>query len=152
MKDQDYHVSLNVNATPQQVFDAINNICGWWSEDFEGASTKHGDVFTVRFDKTFITMKVMELIPGKRILWLVTNSFKHWMQRNHTEWIGTTISFDLAETDHQTEIRFTHHGLVPQLDCYDVCTDAWGQYIRQSLRSLISTGTGQPTKKDAVTA
>jgi hypothetical protein len=44
-----------------------------------------------------------------------------------------------------TQIRFTHVGLVPDYECYDLCRDAWGTYIRDSLRSLIQTGKGRPS-------
>ena len=38
-----------------------------------------------------------------------------------------------------TRVRFTHEGLVPEYECYDVCANAWGGYINGSLRSLITT-------------
>jgi hypothetical protein len=37
-----------------------------------------------------------------------------------------------------------YSGLVPAYECYDVCSNAWGQYITGSLRKLITTGTGEP--------
>ncbi|MGI8951554.1 MAG: hypothetical protein ACR2FN_08215 [Chitinophagaceae bacterium] len=39
---------------------------------------------------------------------------------------------------------FTHAGLTPQYECYDICRDSWSNYIQNSLRSLITTGKGQP--------
>jgi hypothetical protein len=41
-------------------------------------------------------------------------------------------------------VRFIHEGLVPEVECYDVCWVAWGGYITGSLRDLITTGTRQP--------
>jgi hypothetical protein len=46
-----------------------------------------------------------------------------------------------------TELRFTHVGLVPAFECYGGCAGAWGFLINDSLRSLITTGKGQPYKK-----
>src|SRR5215831_13487423 len=60
------------------------------------------------------------------------------------EWTGTTVTFDVTEVDGRTEVRFTHHGLAPEVECYDVCWVAWGGYITRSLRDLITTGTGRP--------
>jgi hypothetical protein len=60
-----------------------------------------------------------------------------------TEWTNTTINFDISEKDGQTEIRFTHQGLVPEYECFDVCSTSWDSYINGSLRTLITTG-GQP--------
>ena len=46
------------------------------------------------------------------------------------------------------EVRFTHVGLVPQYECYDVCSNAWSGYLGGSLRNLINTGKGQPNPKE----
>jgi len=35
-------------------------------------------------------------------------------------------------------------GLVPEYECYDICQNAWTNYIQNSLRNLIVTGKGQP--------
>ena len=44
---------------------------------------------------------------------------------------------------------FTHVGLAPDDECYEACSDAWGSYIKHSLRSLITTGKGQPNVKES---
>jgi hypothetical protein len=38
--------------------------------------------------------------------------------------------------------------LVPAFACYGDCSDAWGFYINDSLRSLITTGKGQPNQEE----
>ena len=65
-----------------------------------------------------------------------------------TEWKGTKVVFDIAKKGDKTEIHFTHEGLVPAYECYNVCSDAWGSYIRGSLKSLIATGKGSPNAKE----
>jgi hypothetical protein len=65
-----------------------------------------------------------------------------------TEWRGTKIVFDISKKGDKTEVVFTHHGLVPQYECYDVCKDAWTSYIQGSLKNLITTGKGQPNSKE----
>jgi len=65
---------------------------------------------------------------------------------DQTEWVGTTISFEIASKGDQTEVRFAHQGLVPQYECFDVCSNAWGSLMHSSLPSLITTGRGQPYK------
>lgn len=148
MNLQDYRTSITVDKTAEEVFSAVNDICGWWSTDFEGSAAKEGDVFTVRFGDTFITMRVIENIPYSKIVWQVIDSWKHWMKSNHTEWIGTTIVFEMKGSDNKVNLHFTHVGLAPALDCFQVCSDAWSGYINNSLRKLIETGKGQPTQKD----
>lgn len=148
MNLQDYRTSLMVNKTAEETFNAVNDICGWWSTDFEGNAAKQDDVFTVRFGDTFISMRIMELTPYSKIVWQVIDSWKHWMKSNNTEWIDTTIMFEITEEKDKTNLLFTHIGLMPSLDCFDVCSDAWSGYINNSLRSLIETGKGQPTHKE----
>ena len=66
-----------------------------------------------------------------------------------TEWKGTKVVFDVAKDGDKTEIHFTHEGLVPAYECYNVCSDAWGSYIRGSLKSLIATGKGSPNPTES---
>ena len=63
-----------------------------------------------------------------------------------TTWRKTDIVFEIARKGDKTEIRFTHLGLVPTIECYDGCSGAWGAYINESLRSLIMNGKAQPDK------
>ncbi len=145
MKAEDYNTGITIDAGVKEAFNAINNVYGWWSTDFEGSVNKQGDVFTVHFGDTFITMQIIELIPDRKVVWQVIDSWKHWMKSNNTEWIGTKISFEILEKEDKAQVEFTHVGLVPALDCFDVCSDAWGDYIKNSLRNLINSGVGQPT-------
>jgi hypothetical protein len=64
--------------------------------------------------------------------------------QDKTEWIGTEIIFEIARKGDKTEVRFTHAGLIPDLECYDACSGAWCGYINSSLRDSITTGKEQP--------
>ena len=145
MKTSDYTTTLLVAKTPEEVFNAINDVRAWWSEDMEGLTDKLNDVFTVRFGEVFITSKVTELIPGKKIVWLVTDCNKPWL-KNTKEWNGTKMSWEIHEKDNKTQIRLTHLGLVPEIECFDACSNAWGEYLQDSLLKLINTGKGKPTR------
>jgi hypothetical protein len=76
----------------------------------------------------------------------VDNYFNFTQDR--TEWTNTKVVFEISTRGNKTEIRFTHEGLVPAYECFDVCSNAWGSYVNGSLRSLIATGKGQPTPKE----
>ena len=93
-------------------------------------------------------MKLIEVIPAKKVVWLVLhNQFKFTKEKN--EWTGNKIVFDITEKDGQTELRFTQSGLVPAYECYDICKSAWTNYVNNSLQSLITTGKGQPNGKES---
>lgn len=150
MKNPSFTTTFSVNQTPEEAFHAINNVRGWWSEEIEGSTAKVGDEFRYQYQNLHTcTMKLVELVPDKRIAWLVTDNHFSFI-KDKTEWKGTRVVFDIAKKDDKTEIHFTHEGLVPAYECYSVCSDAWGSYIRGRLKSLIVTGKGSPNQKDAV--
>jgi len=146
MKEQDYHTTIMVNATALEAFNSIRNIPGWWTTVVEGNSAKAGDVFTVSFGETFITLKVVELIPEKKIIWQVIDCYKHWL-KNKKEWQGTRISWEISNEENGTQIKFTHIGLVPGIECYKGCEKAWNSYLNESLYKLLSEGKGVPELK-----
>jgi len=148
MNNQDFTATISVERTPQEAFDAINNVRGWWSENIEGGTEKLGDEFTYCYkDVHFCKIKIAELIPGKKVVWhVLDNRFN--FTKNKKEWTGTDVIFEVSKNGNKTEVRFTHRGLVPEYECFDVCSNAWGSYINGSLRSLIATGEGKPNPKE----
>lgn len=144
MSDQNYTTAFTVDESPEAVFSAINNPRAWWSRSIEGDTDKSGAVFYYHYlDVHRCTIKIAELVPGKRVVWHVLHNEFNFIS-DKTEWIGTDIVFEIARKDDKTEVRFTHVGLAPAHECYEVCSDAWGRYIGGSLRNLITTGKGQP--------
>ena len=147
MKKQDYHTSITVNASAHEAFESTNAVSKWWTENLKGSSQKLNDEFTVRFDDVHVSkQKLVEVIPDKKVVWLVTDSKLNFIKDKH-EWTNTKISFEIAEKDGKTQIHFTHIGLVPEIECYGACTNAWGQYIKGSLFKLITEGKGTPELK-----
>jgi len=147
MKTTDFTTTILVDRTPEQAFNAINNVRGWWSEEIEGATDKLNSVFDYHYEDVHrCKMKIIELVPNKKAVWSVLeNYFK--FTKDKSEWVGTKIIFDISEKDDKTEIRLTHEGLVPEYECFEICRDAWTTYIQNSLRSLITKGKGQPNAK-----
>ena len=147
-KSENYTTAFSVNQTPKEVFDAVNNVRGWWSGDIEGATDKLGAEFTYRYgDLHRSTQKITELDPNKRVAWHVLDSRLNFV-KDKKEWNGTDIVFDITKKNGKTELRFTHNGLVPAFECYGDCSGAWGFYVNDSLRKLITRGKGEPNKKE----
>ena len=144
MSSQDLTLGFSVDQSPKAVFDAVNNVRGWWSEAIEGSTDKLGAEFTYRYkDIHRSTHAITELVPDRRVVWHVVDSYIGFV-KDKAEWNGTDIVFEIAEQDGKTELRFTHVGLTPSVECYGGCAGAWGFYINESLRSLITTGKGDP--------
>src|SRR6185436_9278762 len=139
MKNQDFKIEFSVEQSPQEVFDAINDVRGWWSGEIEGRTDALGAEFTYRYkDLHRSTQKITEWVPGKRVVWRIVDSELAFVE-NKTEWNGTEVVFEIERKGDKTELRFTHVGLVPAFECYGDCSDAWGSYIKDSLRRLITT-------------
>jgi hypothetical protein len=148
MNKNDFMATWLVNETPEEVFNAINNVRGWWSENIEGDTDKLNAVFNYHYKDVHICqMKITELISGKKVVWFVVNNYFNFT-KDKSEWTGTSIIFEITKKGNQTELRFTHKGLVPEYECYNVCHDAWSNYIKNSLRNLVTTGKGQPNPKE----
>ena len=148
MNDQSLAITFTVDQTPEQAFAAINNVRGWWSGNIEGNTDKLGDEWAYRYkDIHYSKQRITELIPGKKVVWLVVDGYLNFVE-DKTEWKGTKITFEISKKGDKTEVRFTHVGLVPQYECFNACSDAWGSYINGSLRNLITSGKGQPNKKE----
>ena len=148
MKNEDFTTIIAVDATPQKVFDAVNNVRGWWSENIDGGTDKPGSEFLYHYQDVHRSkMKITEFIPGKKAVWhVLDNYFK--FTKDESEWKDTNIIFEISEKSGKTELKFTHQGLVPAYECFQLCHDAWTHYIQSSLKELITTGKGKPTPKD----
>ena len=148
MSNQNFTTTFSVNQTPEEAFAAIINVRGWWSGEIEGRTDKLGEEFTYHYeDIHYSKQKITELIPGKKIVWLVVDSSLNFV-KNKTEWNGSKMTFEITKNGDKTEVRFTHVGLIPGFECYNDCSNAWGFYINSSLRSLITAGIGQPNEKE----
>lgn len=133
-----------VDATPEQAFAAINKPQEWWGRDIEGGVGQVGSDWTYRYkDMHQSTQRTAELEPGRRIVWDVVEARMSFL-RDQEEWKGSRIVFDIAPKGDKTEIRFTHIGLVPGVECFDICKNAWTGLIGDSLRKFIESGEGLP--------
>lgn len=149
MNNKDFNTSVLVDATKAQVFAAINNVRGWWSENIEGDTDKLNAEFQYHYqDVHRAKIRITELTPNEKVVWhVLDNHFK--FTKDETEWKDTRIIFELTEQGGKTLLKFTHEGLVPEYECFQVCHDAWTHYVQGSLKDLIITGKGNATPKEA---
>jgi uncharacterized protein YndB with AHSA1/START domain len=142
MNKQDFTTAFSIDKTPEEVFAAINDVRSWWTGEIDGRTDVVGAVFTYRHkDIHRTTHEITELVPNKRVVWHVTASDLSSFADRH-EWDGTDIVFDLTKKGDTTEVRFTHVGLVPTIECYDRCSRAWSFFIADSLKERITSRRG----------
>ncbi len=150
-EDHDGNLTLSfmVEQSPTEVFEAVTNVRGWWSAALEGESAKLGDEFVFSYEDIHTSKhRLVEVIPDRRVVWLTLDASLNFVDDKH-EWIGTRAIFDIRRMGLRTELRFTHEGLKPELLCYEGCKRGWSFFILESLRSLITTGAGDPAARAA---
>lgn len=137
--------SFTVDSTPPQVFDAVVDVRGWWGGIVGDTATESAEWVYAVPDIHFTKFRTTRLVPGELVEWLCVDSYLSFPEDKH-EWTGTTVRFEITpDAAGGTRLTFTHVGLTPQVECYDVCQTAWGQYILGSLRALIEAGAGSPS-------
>jgi hypothetical protein len=143
MAKSNFTVTVSSKKTPAEIFQILLNVRSWWSglygEEFTGSSAKAGDVFTFKAGNGahYTVQKLIELIPDKKVVWLVTESDLTFLEKTD-EWTGTKLIFEITQAGGNTEVKFIHKGLTTQSECYDNCAPAWTQYIQTRLSPLLN--------------
>lgn len=141
----DYSISFTVDRTPAEAFAAIIDPRAWWSSTIEGRTDRVGEIFNHTYgDMHRCRMEVTELVPAETVTWHVLENYFSFTA-DATEWTGTDLTFRIAETAAGTLVTFTHVGLVPKYECYELCSDAWSDAVGGGLRRLIATGASNAT-------
>lgn len=144
MTSRDFTTTILVDRSAREAFDAINRPRDWWGREIDGQTDRLGEEWTYRYkDMHFSRQKTIELVPDRKVVWQVVDAQMNFLQ-DKAEWRGTEIVFDISPKDGKTQIRFTHAGLVPEVECFEVCKSAWSGLIGDSLLELIETGEGLP--------
>jgi len=129
------------SSSPNAVYRALTTLDGlsaWWTTNTQGES-KVGSVLQFRFGDGGFDMKVLELDPARRVLWQVVDGPE--------EWIGTKISFDIAQRSDWTIVLFKHAGWKEPVEFMHHCSTKWGVFLL-SLKALLETGKGSPWPND----
>ena len=139
MEDKSFTATIEVAKPSQEVFNCIKEVSKWWSKDFEGSSKELNDEFIIHHPgQHYSKQKLIEVIPGKKIVWLVTGSNLNWLEKDTHEWTNTKMIFEIADKSGETELHFTHEGLVPNVECYERCVQGWDMIIKEWLFNFIT--------------
>lgn len=150
MKNQDYTTTIVVDQSPETAFNCIKDFRAWWSEELKGPTDQRNETFLYRYkDIHFCKIQLIEKLENKRLVYqIIENEFNLDFIEDKTEWVDTQLIFDITNDGGKTTITFTHKGLTPEEECYNMCREGWTQYIKTSLYNLITTGKGAPNPKD----
>jgi hypothetical protein len=144
MTTQDLTCNIQAPVSAKEAYDKIARVGEWWAKDFKGSAHNLGDTFTVRFGTTFVDFKIAEAVPEKRIVWLVVNCYIPSLN-DKTEWNGTSVAWDIATSGDTATITMTHHGIRPEVECYQMCEKGWNHHIAHSLHKFLIEGQGSPS-------
>ncbi|MBU1323770.1 MAG: SRPBCC domain-containing protein [Alphaproteobacteria bacterium] len=142
----DFAHTVRVACSSADAFAALTrSIDHWWSREFEGRADAVGAEFTVRFDATFKTFRVVEMEPNAGVTWQCVASHLDLAGLDRrSEWDGTQVRWTLRPERDATLIDVTHIGLTPMLGCHDACTQGWEQFLAHSLVPYLESGEGRP--------
>jgi uncharacterized protein YndB with AHSA1/START domain len=132
---------VGIKASVDQVYRALatrEGLAGWWTHDTQGES-RVGGVLQFRFGAGGFDMKVLELQPGRRVLWEVVDG--------PAEWIGTTVDWELRQEDDYAIVLLRHQGWKEPVEFMHHCSTKWAIFL-MSLKALVETGTGAPDPDD----
>jgi uncharacterized protein YndB with AHSA1/START domain len=114
-------------------------LAGWWTTNVKASPTV-GTVDQFRFgDEGFNNMKILELVPDRRVKWQCVDGAK--------EWIGTELTFELREENGVTVVLFAHRGWKEPVEFMHFCSTKWATFLL-SLKALCETGAGAPYPDD----
>jgi hypothetical protein len=153
MANQNYSTRVEVSKSGREVFNHVNDVSKWWvrevvgtSTEFEGKSSNLNDEFILRHgDVHYSKHRLVEVIPGKKIVWLATESKLNWIKENKEEWTGTKMIFEMVPVGEKTNLIFTHDGLIPQLECYGHCVHFWDRVINDWLYNFMVQAVSKST-------
>jgi len=130
---KNYEHTITVTLAPDRVFDALTKeMSNWWTE-MTSVVREVGDKTTAKFeDGTTWSFEVVKLEKNKLIelrCYEANHIHPVTTPEMRTEWENTTLRFDIASRDGDTDIHFTHIGLTPEVKCYDICHSGWDHFF-----------------------
>ena len=142
MQTNDFNTSITARISASDAQKKISEVPAWWGISFSGHAEKQNDKFVVKMGgDSFFDFTVAELIPNKKVVWLVTDCYMPWYS-DKKEWANTKMIYELSENNGMTTVKFTHEGLTPDVECYKDCNPGWTHWITKSLYSYFTTGKG----------
>ncbi|OEY07581.1 glutaminase [Corynebacterium sp. BCW_4722] len=138
---RDFTASFSVDATREEVFEAITRPDSWLGDAVEGEAREQGGEFHYETDDQYVELSVEESDDGKRVVWHVEPGDKDKRLKEDPEWEDTSLIFDIEEGEEgETQVSFTHRGMRPHDRGYNETAKNWRERLAEDLQPLIRRG------------
>ena len=106
----------------------------WWTTGCNQIS-EAGDKITFKFGPSYWVMRASNLVPGNLVELECADA--HHVHDGLSssilnEWKGGKLKWSIQKQEQDTKITFIHEGLVPSLECYEVCEQGWDYFFVNS--------------------
>jgi hypothetical protein len=123
------------------VFDAISkNLGNWWGNQ-DKLIEKSGILFKVSWGEPWYQFEVISYIKNQEMTWkcIDANQKIDGLKDIEKEWVGSVIHWKVKNLEtNWSLLEFEHQGLVPELVCFNFCSDSWRHFLENSLVSYLS--------------
>jgi uncharacterized protein YndB with AHSA1/START domain len=134
---------VGITAPKAQVYAAlatVEGLSGWWTRDTTGDCAVGAKLeFFFGQAEPAAVVEVTELVPGQRVAWRCV--------QGPDEWVGTVLSFDLAESDGETVLLFSHADWPEPVEFMHHCSTKWA-YFLLGLKAGFEGGSATPHPGD----
>jgi hypothetical protein len=132
-----YSVDIGVTKPASEVFHhLLHDVSKFWPEEMEGECSRLNDEFVFKTgDSHYSKNRVVELVPDKKLVWLVTESIR---KTDNFDWSGTKMIFALTPKDNHTLLQFTYDGIVLEHES-DRLAQICDFVIKEKLYNLIES-------------
>ena len=149
MTTKSYSKSIDVKAGPSAAFAAVTlGVEHWWTRpDQPLAHIGDRAKFTFPPGVSYWTFELTGMEQPGHVEWTCVDALHiHEGQPKEieTEWLNTTVRWQIIELGTGSRIEMRHQGLTPELLCYDVCEAGWDMFFLGSLKLYLDTGQGAP--------
>ncbi|MBM3650124.1 MAG: SRPBCC domain-containing protein [Alphaproteobacteria bacterium] len=123
------------SSSPAGTYKALTTgprLAAWWTRDTQ-ADTAVGGTIRFRFGEGGFDMKILDLAPGRHVLWEVIDGPQDWLR--------TKVRFDLSHDREHTVVLFKHEGWREPSEFMHHCSTKWATFL-MSLKALVETGHG----------
>jgi len=150
MESNSYTRDIIVSNTPSAAYQALTSEFDMWWTSSSNSLTVVGDTITFKFGPTYWVMRANNLAPDYIELECIEAHHIHDGLPSSIlkEWKETKLKWEIKEQDGNTKITLTHEGLIPTLDCFEICKEGWDFFFVTSLKQYLNEGKGSPYKAE----